>query len=308
MDIFSFEGKEVASESNSVTLLRDGVHYNAILDIPYLPDDVHHHIQHHLDVYVPTNERHPLKDGQKYPVVMHLHGGGWVRGGRNQEFYGAPYIARNLAWKGVVCVAVSYRTGCSFPEPISDVASAFKWIVDMIEHYNGDPENIFVCGHSAGGHLASLLSTDSTYLNQVGASPKQIKGCVCVSGIYTVGSPLAEDPSALPNVFYRGRYVDSTFGGDPAVWDYHSPITHIKTHVNEKPLPPFLILNAAFDLGLEYDGKRFFTELKKWGHEAQWFTVPQTHHQSITIRETTVTHILDFIRKYGNTVNETSIQ
>lgn len=55
-----------------------------------------------------------------------------------------------MAKRGYVCVTVSYRTDLPFPVPVQDVAAALKWVKDCIEPFGGDPNNIFLSGHSAG--------------------------------------------------------------------------------------------------------------------------------------------------------------
>src|SRR5262249_28160715 len=134
--------------------------------------------RHKLDVYRPKG-----KDG--CPVLFFLHGGGWVAGSKDNVFgvYGYGTIARCLAERGLVLGVPNYRLspGVRHPEHIKDVARAFAWTCQHAKEYGGDREQIFVGGHSAGGHLAALLATDETYLKQVKRSLKDIRGVVAVS-------------------------------------------------------------------------------------------------------------------------------
>lgn len=89
-----------------------------------------------------------------------------------------------------MCVTISYRTGVQFPLPVQDVAMALKWVKEFIEHYGGDPTNIFLSGHSAGkhvkrvifnilgGHLVSLLATHHIYLEEQNLDHTLIKGII----------------------------------------------------------------------------------------------------------------------------------
>ncbi len=63
-----------------------------------------------------------------------------------------------------------------YPDHNTDVADAIKWIVDHIDQYGGDPDNIVVMGHSAGAHLVALTGTNASFLTNVGLSFANIKG------------------------------------------------------------------------------------------------------------------------------------
>src|SRR2546430_1349951 len=82
----------------------------------------------------------------------------------------------------------------------------------------GHPRQLFVGGHSAGGHLAALLATDETYLKEQGLSLKDVRGVVSLSGVYFLPEP----------------YFTNVFGTDAAARRKAWPLEHVKTH-----LPPF---------------------------------------------------------------------
>ncbi len=137
--------------------------------------------RHQLDVYSP-------KGRKNCPVLFFVHGGGWVLGGKDDVLgiYGYGTVARCLAERGLVVVLPNYRLspGVRHSEHIRDIAHAFAWTCENIGRYGGDPERIFVGGHSAGGHLVALLATDLTYLKTVGRDTHDIRGVIAVSGVY----------------------------------------------------------------------------------------------------------------------------
>src|SRR5438552_3604562 len=118
-------------------------------DVPNDPDLE----RHKLDIYRPHAKK-PL------PVLFLLHGGAWMIGGKDDYFgiYGYGTIARCLAERGLVVVLPNYRLSprVRHPEHIKDVARAFAWTAQNVAKHGGDPREIFVAGHSAGGHLAAL--------------------------------------------------------------------------------------------------------------------------------------------------------
>ena len=131
-----------------------------ISDIPYACDDP----KQKLDIYFPA-ELAPTTSRSSWsnppprspvPVFIHVHGGGWARGGKGKVFYGAPPLCEAQAAKGCISVAPGYRL-MQHPDFLHDVALSFKWVKDNISKIGGDDNNVFLSGHSAGAHIISLL-------------------------------------------------------------------------------------------------------------------------------------------------------
>lgn len=126
-----------------------------------------------LDVYTPAA-------GRNLPVVIWIHGGGW-RAGDKTEVAGKP---RAFTQKGLIFVAVTYRfvPNVSMDVIPQDIAKAVRWVRDHIGQRRGDPNRLFLMGHSAGAQLAALLCTDDRFLKAEGLSLAIVKGCVPVDG------------------------------------------------------------------------------------------------------------------------------
>lgn len=103
----------------------------------------------HLDVYQVASSR-------PTPVVIQIHGGGWIRGDRpaSSKSFG-PFFAA-----GASVVAVQYRNAIDAPAPaaIEDVRCALAWVKANADKYNFDPRRVIVWGGSAGGHLALMAA------------------------------------------------------------------------------------------------------------------------------------------------------
>ena len=117
------------------------------------------HDDQRLDVYA-------LNDAKRAPVMVYVHGGGWRRGdksavGRKAQFF------TGLGW---VLVSTNYRLlpEGKHPTNVQDVAQALAWVHDHVAEHGGDPERIFLMGHSAGAHLAALVATDERHLKAAG--------------------------------------------------------------------------------------------------------------------------------------------
>ncbi|MBO4859597.1 MAG: alpha/beta hydrolase [Treponema sp.] len=96
----------------------------------------------------------------KLPVIVIVHGGGWVYGDKEvYQFYGM-----RLAQRGFAVVNYSYRLApeVKFPASLQDTEKVFQWICDNAEQYGFDTQNVFAVGDSAGGHLLSLYASAVT--------------------------------------------------------------------------------------------------------------------------------------------------
>src|SRR5437762_5133670 len=119
-------------------------------------------VRHRLDLYLPKGQKN-------FPVLFMVHGGAWIHGDKNHlGMYNM--LGRTFARHGIGMASPNYRLSpqVQHPEHVRDVARAFAWVHKNIAKHGGLPGEIFVAGHSAGGHLVALLSTDETYLKEHG--------------------------------------------------------------------------------------------------------------------------------------------
>ena len=237
-------------------------------------------------------------DGQAFlqhqPVIFYVHGGGWTDG------YAAWYafVANSFTGeKGWVTVIIDYRLTSDqvfiadeycpdrviceqpanvvqrtkaawYPDNIADVAKAYDWVVANIAHYGGDPNAIFVFGHSAGGHLASLLATHPAHALQRGS----ITGVVSMSGAYLLTEMQQTFwGSAISQTFEEG------FEDTQALLDA-SPATYVTATM---ALPPFYLLYAEDDLlNLTQQSLVFYSKLEQYGLPVEISYLPGYGHVS----------------------------
>ena len=160
----------------------------AVRDLAYGP-----HERHRLDV-------HTSDSLGGAPVLVFVHGGGFVAGDKNipgspaYDFVGAWAVRHG--WAGVT---ITYRLAPdhTWPAGAEDVAAAVAWVRGHIADYGGDPARIVVAGHSAGAvHVASYLA------GQGGGSTEGVKGAALTSGVYELSA--------------RGDLEHAYFGDRPA--------------------------------------------------------------------------------------------
>lgn len=130
-----------------------------------------------LDLHIPTNT-----SSQAKPVLIFFYGGGWYSGNKEQYFFAADAFAR-LGYLVVVPDYIKAPKG-KFPQFVEDGARAAAWVKANIAEHGGDPNSIFMAGHSAGAHLAGLLLSNASYLQQYGLVPKDFKGFAGLAGPY----------------------------------------------------------------------------------------------------------------------------
>ena len=193
-----------------------------VADVDYVASAEYPDKKDRLDIYVPDK-------AAKAPVIVSIHGGGLRQGDKS----GQTFVGQRFASAGMVTVVVNHRLspGVTHPAHIEDIAAAVAWVKKNIATHGGDPENLYVVGHSAGAYLAALLALDGRYLSAHGLAPRDIRGVVPVSGFFYV-----DRPGVAPD-----RPKD-TWGTDVNVWKAASPGTHVGQHV-----PPMLLLYADGD-------------------------------------------------------------
>ena len=206
---------------------------NVKSNIPYA-DPAHE--RQVLDVFSPQG----AKD---LPVIFWIHGGGWQQGDKSD----VQIKPRVFSERGFVFVSTNYRLlpHVEMDVLIRDVAKSLSWVHKNIDEYGGDPNRIFVMGHSAGAQLAALICIDDRYAKAEGVPFSALKGCVPVDGdtfdlpAIIMTAEFRQTVHGLPLPKYGHRVK---FGNDPAKHIDFSAVTHV---AKGKGIPPFLILHVA---------------------------------------------------------------
>lgn len=187
-----------------------------------------------LDIYSPS------KITTHLPVMIYVHGGGWSNGDKKEVNFKPEFFIKAR----FVFVSVNYRLNpkSKFPAQANDVAAAVAWVYKNIAKYGGDPEKISLMGHSAGGHLAVLISSNEKYLQAQGLGLKNIRAVIALD---TAGYDLSvfakrSKGSKLPDPY------GATFGQNPADWKSASPVTYIEAG---KDIPPMVVVYSG-DAGI----------------------------------------------------------
>jgi len=215
-----------------------------------------------LDIYAPMGAKNA-------PVVVGFHGGGW-RGGDKRSF---GRLAEVFTPSGYVFVSGNYRVApaATHPALAEDVAAALAWVQDHIAEHGGDPKRIFVTGHSAGAHLASLAAVDERHMKKAGKDLSLLKGAILLDAAgYDLAAYLAS-PEATAGMT---DMIHQTFGKTEAGWHDGSPNAHVAP---EKNIPPFLIVFGGTQFGSATGAPALAEKLKAAGVPAEAVKFPKSH-------------------------------
>ncbi|NHN38651.1 alpha/beta hydrolase [Pseudomaricurvus alcaniphilus] len=230
-----------------LSFARPGV--EVIRHIPYGPAG----IRQQLDIYRPVNLP---ADG--CPVLLQIHGGGWVMGDKGGQALPLMY---HLASKGWICVAVNYRLSPSvgFPTHLHDCKSALCWIRKHGREYGMNPDFVAVTGGSAGGHLTALMGLTANLPELQPDHPNidtSVQAVVPFYGVYDflTRHQQSKNPSGYQE-FLTDRVLHQSATSNPDLWRLASPIDHISPAA-----PPFMILHGTLDSLVSVKEARVFRE------------------------------------------------
>ncbi len=221
------------------------------------------------DIYTPSKGPRRLFSfaRRKAPVIIYVHGGGWIRGTR-AKVYRLPKFATD---RGYMLVSIDYRPvpNTNIDGQVSDVTRGIRWVQRNIRGYGGNPKKIVIMGHSAGSHLVAMI-----------AAKGAIKG---LSGV------ISNDVQAYDMIAYGGmrgslpRVYAAAFGSSPGNWARWSPVTYVR---KRSGFPPFLIMHSGGNITARRRtlSRGFAAELRRRGARVTLFDGRRYTHGAIMSR------------------------
>lgn len=216
-----------------------------------------------------------LPEGKKdFPIILFAHGGCWKAGDKSDYDWLGRYFVKN----GIGFVNINYRLvpSVNYRDQLEDVMNSFIWV------RNSFPDKrVYLMGHSAGGHLVSLLACDHKYLTNNRLSSIDIAGVVSISGVYEI------------NWTIKVYGLNKGFEG----FDKReaSPI-----HLASSQAPRFLLLCGDKDtISLEKQAKYFHNRLVMKGCDSRLIIGKDKDHNAIIdslIDSSYSSEILKFIK------------
>ena len=220
-----------------------------------------------VDIHAPISIKSQgfFKPGKKAPVIIYVHGGGWIKGTR-EKIYNLDRFATQRGW---MLISIDYRPvpRTNIDGQVKDVVRAINWVRNNISRHGGDKKKIVIMGHSAGSHLVSMVAAKRLggKLRGVVANDVQAYDMVAYGGMR----------GSLPHVYA------AAFGSNPKNWIRWSPVTYVRKGPRGG-LPPFMIMYS----GSNYErrkilAKGFGADLKAKGARVTLFDGKRYSHGSI---------------------------
>ncbi|MCF0181821.1 MAG: alpha/beta hydrolase [Muribaculaceae bacterium] len=213
--------------------------YSQANDIAYSPSlDAYAQERCKLDVYYPQGQT-----GR--PVVIWLHGGG-IEGGNK-------HLPVELKEKNMVVVMPNYRLLPHVPvdSALTDAAAAMAWTLRHAQEFGGDPTQIYVSGHSAGGYLLTMVGLEKKWMARYGEDPDKFKALIPFSG------------QMITHFNHRKMHGISPLR---AIVDEYAPLYHVR-----KDCPPLLLISGDREiemLGRYEENAYMYRMMKLCGHPA----------------------------------------
>lgn len=190
-----------------------------------------------LDLYLPK------PSPKKYPLLIWVHGGGLTGGDKAEPPSVA--LATMLAQNGIGVASVNYRLSPNvrFPVYVEDVAAAAAWVEAQAKSLGGNPERIYLSGHSAGAYLVAMLTMNPKYLNQAGFNSTHIAGVIPISGQVTTHFTVRKE-----------KGIDS----NTIISDEASPLYYVR-----KDIPDMLLILGDHDWPARLEENQYFAACLK---------------------------------------------
>ena len=198
------------------------------------------------------------------PVLIFDHGGSWRNG--SKEIY--PFLGERFALEGYVTLIINYRLAPEnpFPSFVQDAALAVKWAKENVQNFAGDPNRIYLAGHSAGAHIVAMLALDAQYLKAVNLERNAVRAVVGMAGPYDIAAVFPQSPA-----------LQAVFGSDPKAWAATQPINFV-----DGTNPPMLLQHGLRDTTVNYQQSIELQQkiLEKDG-KVELKTYPKLEHEEL---------------------------
>ncbi len=228
--------------------------YVSVNDVPYVGESEtdEYRLEACLaDLYYP-------EDVEGFPTVIWFHGGGLTGG--------VKHLPVSFRDRGIAVVSVGYRLSprATCPAYLEDAAEAVAWVFNHISEYGGDPEKIFIAGHSAGGYLTLMMGLDKSWLEKFGVDADKIRKLYPISG------------QTMTHYTIR---AERGLSQEIPIIDEYAPVSHIR-----REGAPIMLITGDKDLEMtaRYEESAYLDALlRNFGHPTQLFQLGGFNHGNV---------------------------
>jgi acetyl esterase/lipase len=225
------------------------------------------------------------------PVLVYVHGGGWVIGHRERQ--GLP-LMKHMARRGWVCVSVDYRLSprATFPDHLVDVKRALAWVRAHADELGADTSFLAIAGNSAGGHLAALAAltaNDPRYQPCFEEEDTHVDACVGFYGVYDFLDRHGHWPHPGMKRLLEKHVMKAPRDSAREAYSDASPVDRVHADA-----PPFLLVHGTHDnLSPVDESRRLFAALRAGSRSPAFYVeVPGAQHAFEVFSSVRTTHVV----------------
>ncbi|HPD02736.1 MAG TPA: alpha/beta hydrolase [Eubacteriales bacterium] len=244
-------------------------------------------------------------DGEKRPVFVYIHGGGWVSG-KPETREG---VVSKIVEKGFLGISIYYGYAPKYghPEAVQNIYKALAWLVDNAEKYNADISRIYVGGESAGAHLTATVGAiyaNEEYKSAFDLEPKskdlKISGLVLICGVYDM------EVAAKSGFPFIKSYIYAYFKKPLKLLNTEEGRLISPAHFITEAFPASFHITAAMD-ALRHGGAMFYDQVKSKGvkcvhyyAKGAWSIHAFAVAQALKLSKIAMKGILEFLSELEN--------
>lgn len=258
----------------SISAIGQETDYKETLDIAYYETG---NATDYQDKMCKLDIHHPNRGNA--PVIIWFHGGG-LTGGQKE-------IPKDLKQKGYCIVGVGYRLSPKVQAEVSveDAAASVAWVLKNIKKYNGNPEKVFISGHSAGGYLALMSVMNKSFLEKYGLDTNDIAGLIPFSG-HTITHFTIRKQKNIP--------------GEQPVVDEWAPLFYVRNDA-----PPTLLITGDREMEMlgRYEENAYFYRMMKVAGQEE-IDIYEMQGYGHNMAKPAFPLLLNFVRKHSENNQE----
>jgi len=264
------------------------------LDIPYVLNGGH---AQQLDLYTAAVSG--------FPTILFVHGGSLTSGDRKDEPHAE--MCRTFQALGVGCAVTNYRLAPNhkWPAQPNDVAAAFAWLKRNIAARGGNPDRLFLFGHSSGCLLVAIVATDGRYLESQGLTQHDVAGVVPMGCRLNDRVQVTDtEPEAYESSWVPNDRVDDYMRSESAFVSIEQRNDAVPAEHVTAAQPPMLVLIAdaeRFFPPVLRDAAEFVGRSLTAGADVDIAILPNRTHMTaiqrmVTAEDAAVVKVMEFVR------------